>query len=158
MSTFTVPKAENSTYTRYSIRRTSLVYISFLFYSRHSIWQTSPVYISFLFYSRHSIRRTSPVYISFLFYSRLCVIYPLFVPYYCDIPRVALSHLWGIPMTGKSLSYILGLQAASSSPESIVMALCGLVSETCLMSLCPSIVYQRNREEFYGIEYLAFGN
>ncbi|XP_052215715.1 ubiquitin-associated domain-containing protein 2-like isoform X2 [Dreissena polymorpha] len=56
----------------------------------------------------------------------LCFIYPLFVPFYCDIPRVPLSHLWGIPMTGKSICYILGLQAASTSPESIIVALCGL--------------------------------
>ena len=36
--------------------------------------------------------------------------YPLFVPYYCDVPRVVMSQIWGIPMTGKSFSYILGLQ------------------------------------------------
>ncbi|XP_053403205.1 ubiquitin-associated domain-containing protein 2-like [Mercenaria mercenaria] len=58
----------------------------------------------------------------------LCIIYPMFVPFYCDIPRVALSHIWGVPMTGKSISYILGLQAASSSPESLLVALCGLVN------------------------------
>ncbi|XP_060568475.1 ubiquitin-associated domain-containing protein 2-like [Ruditapes philippinarum] len=58
----------------------------------------------------------------------LCIIYPLFVPFFCDIPRVALSHVWGVPMTGKSISYILGLQAASTSPESLVVAICGLVA------------------------------
>ncbi|XP_053404477.1 ubiquitin-associated domain-containing protein 2-like [Mercenaria mercenaria] len=58
----------------------------------------------------------------------LCIIYPMFVPFYCDIPRVALSHIWGVPMTGKSISYILGLQAASSSPESLLVALCGLMA------------------------------
>ncbi|WAR28055.1 UBAC2-like protein, partial [Mya arenaria] len=56
----------------------------------------------------------------------LCLIYPMFVPFYCDIPRVPLSHIWGVPMTGKSISYILGLQAASSSPGSMVVAICGL--------------------------------
>lgn len=61
--------------------------------------------------------------------------YPMFVPFYCDIPRVAVSHIWGVPMTGKSISYILGLQAASSSPESILVALCGLVSVTILMAI-----------------------
>ncbi|XP_052784200.1 ubiquitin-associated domain-containing protein 2-like [Mya arenaria] len=57
----------------------------------------------------------------------LCLIYPMFVPFYCDIPRVPLSHIWGVPMTGKSISYILGLQAASSSPGSMVVAICGLL-------------------------------
>ncbi|KAL4220720.1 Ubiquitin-associated domain-containing protein 2 [Mactra antiquata] len=58
----------------------------------------------------------------------LCLIYPLFVPFYCDVPRVPLSHIWGIPMTGKSISYILGLQAASGSPGSILVALCGIIA------------------------------
>lgn len=58
----------------------------------------------------------------------LCFVYPLFVPYYCDVPRVVMSQIWGIPMTGKSFSYILGLQVASTSPESIVVAVCGILS------------------------------
>ncbi|KAK3589938.1 hypothetical protein CHS0354_034958 [Potamilus streckersoni] len=58
----------------------------------------------------------------------LSMIYPLFVPYFCDIPRVPLSQVWGIPFTGKSVIYILGLQAASTSPESFIVAVCGIVS------------------------------
>ncbi|CAG2218577.1 Ubiquitin-associated domain-containing protein 2 [Mytilus edulis] len=43
----------------------------------------------------------------------LCMLYPLFIPYYCEVPRVVFGHIFGIPMTGKSFHYILGLQIAS---------------------------------------------
>ncbi|XP_064638744.1 ubiquitin-associated domain-containing protein 2-like [Lineus longissimus] len=55
-------------------------------------------------------------------------IFPLFVPYFCDIPRVAMTHILGIPVTGKSFMYILGLQIASTSPESIIVGVCGILS------------------------------
>ena len=38
------------------------------------------------------------------------VVFSLYVPYYCDIPRVAYTHVMGVPVTGKSLTYIIGLQ------------------------------------------------
>lgn len=38
------------------------------------------------------------------------MVFALFVPYFCDIPRVAVTHIWGIPFTGKSITYIIGLQ------------------------------------------------
>lgn len=44
------------------------------------------------------------------FHCRLCFIYPLFVPYFLDIPRIELGNVFGIPMTGKSFQYFLGLQ------------------------------------------------
>ena len=37
-------------------------------------------------------------------------VFALFVPYFCDIPRVAVTHVLGVPVTGKSLTYIIGLQ------------------------------------------------
>lgn len=58
----------------------------------------------------------------------LCMLYPLFIPYYFEVPRVVFGHIFGIPMTGKSLHYIIGLQIASSSKESILVAICGLLS------------------------------
>lgn len=58
----------------------------------------------------------------------LCLLYPLFIPYYFEVPRVVFGHIFGIPMTGKSFHYILGLQIASSSKESILVALCGIIS------------------------------
>ncbi|VDI38988.1 ubiquitin-associated domain-containing protein 2-like isoform X2 [Mytilus galloprovincialis] len=58
----------------------------------------------------------------------LCMLYPLFIPYYCEVPRVVFGHIFGIPMTGKSFHYILGLQIASTSKESILVAICGLLS------------------------------
>lgn len=47
---------------------------------------------------------------SLSFFCRLCFIYPLFVPYFMDIPRIELGNVLGIPMTGKSFQYFLGLQ------------------------------------------------
>ncbi|VDI38990.1 Hypothetical predicted protein [Mytilus galloprovincialis] len=60
----------------------------------------------------------------------LCMLYPLFIPYYCEVPRVVFGHIFGIPMTGKSFHYILGLQIASTSKESILVAICGLLFES----------------------------
>uniref|UniRef100_A0A8W8IRJ5 UBA domain-containing protein n=1 Tax=Magallana gigas TaxID=29159 RepID=A0A8W8IRJ5_MAGGI len=58
----------------------------------------------------------------------LCFIYPLFVPYFMDIPRIELGNVLGIPMTGKSFQYFLGLQVASGSLETIIVAVCGIIS------------------------------
>jgi len=55
-------------------------------------------------------------------------VFAMFVPYFCEIPRVAVMHLWGIPFTGKSITYIIGLQMLSSSLESLLLAICGLLS------------------------------
>jgi len=41
---------------------------------------------------------------------------------------VAVMHVWGIPVTGKSVTYIIGLQMLSSSLESLLLAICGLLS------------------------------
>ncbi|XP_021376721.1 ubiquitin-associated domain-containing protein 2-like [Mizuhopecten yessoensis] len=56
----------------------------------------------------------------------MCMVYPLFIPYHFDIPRVALGHVLGVPVTGKSFQYFLGLQLASGSVESVIVAVCGL--------------------------------
>lgn len=56
----------------------------------------------------------------------MCMVYPLFIPYHSDIPRVALGHILGVPVTGKSFQYFLGLQLASGSAESVIVAVCGL--------------------------------
>ena len=63
----------------------------------------------------------------FFIYFRYGVIFPLFVSYFCDIPPVAQTSIIGIPITGKTLTYLLGLQLAWSSPASAISALCGLV-------------------------------
>ncbi|KAI0214374.1 Ubiquitin-associated domain-containing protein 2 [Lamellibrachia satsuma] len=55
-------------------------------------------------------------------------VFSLLVPYFCDIPRVAVTHLLGIPVTGKSFTYIIGLQMAAGSLESFMLASCGLVA------------------------------
>jgi len=56
------------------------------------------------------------------------MVFSLFVPFFCDIPRVAIARVWGIPITGKYISYIIGLQMASDCRESFLLALCGIVS------------------------------
>lgn len=55
-------------------------------------------------------------------------LFALYIPYFCDIPRVAVTHLWGIPFTGKSITYLIGLQMMSTSVESLILAICGLLS------------------------------
>lgn len=55
-------------------------------------------------------------------------VFALYIPYFCDIPRVAVTHLWGIPFTGKSVTYIVGLQMMSTSVESLLLAACGVLS------------------------------
>jgi len=37
-------------------------------------------------------------------------VFALLVPYFCDIPRVTVTHILGVPITGKSFTYIIGLQ------------------------------------------------
>lgn len=56
------------------------------------------------------------------------IVFSLYVPYYCDIPRVAYTHVMGVPVTGKSLTYVIGLQLLSGSIESLFLAIIGLLS------------------------------
>lgn len=37
-------------------------------------------------------------------------LFSLYVLYYKDIPRVTVTQFWGIPVTGKSVSYLIGFQ------------------------------------------------
>lgn len=55
-------------------------------------------------------------------------LFSLFIPYYCSIPRVAITQVMGVPFTGKSFNYIIGLQLASGSVESLVLAFIGLIA------------------------------
>ncbi|ODN03734.1 Ubiquitin-associated domain-containing protein 2 [Orchesella cincta] len=63
------------------------------------------------------------------------LIFPLYVNYFLDIPRIAVSSFIGIPVTGKTVTYLLGLQIASTSHATVISALCGLVS---------GILYRKN--------------
>lgn len=56
------------------------------------------------------------------------VIFPLFVNYLFDIPRVAQTSVLGIPITGKTLTYLLGLQVCHTSPATAISATCGIVA------------------------------
>lgn len=55
-------------------------------------------------------------------------IFPLFVSYFFDIPRVAQTTILGIPVTGKTLTYLLGLQMVSCSKTSAISGACGLLA------------------------------
>ena len=69
------------------------------------------------------------------------MVFALFVPYFCDIPRVAITHLMNIPVTGKSLTYIIGLQMCSSSLEAALLMACGVVSIFSTLYFCEVELY-----------------
>ncbi|GLH07449.1 hypothetical protein R5R35_014251 [Gryllus longicercus] len=56
------------------------------------------------------------------------LIFPLFVSYFFDIPRVAQTHFLGIPVTGKTLTYLLGLQVCSTSMATAISGVCGIIA------------------------------
>lgn len=79
--------------------------------------------------------------VCFIYFNfRFSVIFPLYVPFYSTIPRVALTKIMGVPVTGKTLNYILGLQIASSDMENILVVGCAVVSQY-LFFLSPSFQY-----------------
>ncbi|RUS77243.1 hypothetical protein EGW08_014996 [Elysia chlorotica] len=55
-------------------------------------------------------------------------VFPLYVPFYLSVPRVALTRIMGVPVTGKTLNYILGLQMVSSEVETMLVVLCAVLS------------------------------
>ncbi|XP_061601894.1 ubiquitin-associated domain-containing protein 2 [Cololabis saira] len=59
----------------------------------------------------------------------LAPVFSLFVPFYLSIPRMPVTQILGhIPITNKSLVYIVGLQLLTSSPFMWLLALSGLIS------------------------------
>ncbi|CAL8299132.1 unnamed protein product [Merluccius merluccius] len=59
----------------------------------------------------------------------LSPVFSLFVPFYLSIPRVPVTQVLGhIPITNKTLVYIVGLQLLTSSPFMWLIALSGLIS------------------------------
>ncbi|CAG0899612.1 unnamed protein product [Darwinula stevensoni] len=56
------------------------------------------------------------------------LIFPLYAYYFFDIPRVTRTYIMGIPVTDKTLTYLLGLQICSSSIGTFISALSGLVA------------------------------
>ncbi|XP_022257480.1 ubiquitin-associated domain-containing protein 2-like [Limulus polyphemus] len=49
------------------------------------------------------------------------LVFPLFVNYYTDFPRVAHVYIMGVPVTGKTMSYLLGLQVLANNTEVSMM-------------------------------------
>ncbi|KAG7279920.1 hypothetical protein CRUP_021553 [Coryphaenoides rupestris] len=59
----------------------------------------------------------------------LSPVFSLFVPFYLSIPREPVTQVLGrIPITNKTLVYIVGLQLLTSSPFMWLLALSGLIS------------------------------
>ncbi|XP_053163680.1 ubiquitin-associated domain-containing protein 2 isoform X1 [Hemicordylus capensis] len=62
-------------------------------------------------------------------------VFALFVPFYCSIPRVQVTHILGqFSITNKTLVYILGLQLLTSGSYIWIVALSGLISGMCYSS------------------------
>lgn len=57
-----------------------------------------------------------------------CLVFPQFVQFYLLIPRVATSSILGVPVTGKTFTYILGLQLASCTAEYRLVIICALLA------------------------------
>ncbi|XP_043240435.1 ubiquitin-associated domain-containing protein 2-like isoform X2 [Amphibalanus amphitrite] len=56
------------------------------------------------------------------------LVFPLFVPYLFDVPRVTTTHILGAPVTGKTLTYLIGLQICSTSAAAGLSAACGIAA------------------------------
>ncbi|KFM74884.1 Ubiquitin-associated domain-containing protein 2, partial [Stegodyphus mimosarum] len=56
------------------------------------------------------------------------LIFPLFINYFMDIPRVAQTYILGVPVTGKTLTYLVGLQVMSYNEASMISGICSLVA------------------------------
>ncbi|XP_067143588.1 ubiquitin-associated domain-containing protein 2-like isoform X1 [Centruroides vittatus] len=72
--------------------------------------------------------RQLDIYISYLPTGPYELIFPLFVNYFLDIPRVAQIHIMGVPVTGKTLTYLLGLQIMSTNRGCMVTGICCLLA------------------------------
>jgi len=56
----------------------------------------------------------------------LALILPMFIPFYKRIPLTSSTQVGPIPLSTKSLTYLLGLQLALHTPATIVSTLCSL--------------------------------
>ncbi|XP_054720865.1 ubiquitin-associated domain-containing protein 2-like [Uloborus diversus] len=72
--------------------------------------------------------RRLEIQITFLPTGPYGLIFPLFVNYFMDIPRVAQTYILGVPVTGKTLTYLLGLQVMSTNKASMVSGICSLTA------------------------------
>jgi len=57
----------------------------------------------------------------------LALVLPLFIPFYLHIPLTSSAHFGPLPVSTKSLPYLLGLQLALHSPSTITSTLCSLL-------------------------------
>ncbi|GFQ68898.1 ubiquitin-associated domain-containing protein 2 [Trichonephila clavata] len=79
--------------------------------------------LSFVYLLKHL-----DVHITFLPTGPYGFIFPLFANYFMDIPRVAQTYILGVPVTGKTLTYLVGLQIISSNKESMISGICSLLA------------------------------
>jgi len=57
----------------------------------------------------------------------LALVLPLFIPFYLHVPLTSSAHFGPLPVSTKSLPYLLGLQLALHSPSTITSTLCSLM-------------------------------
>ena len=57
----------------------------------------------------------------------LSLVLPLFVPFYLRVPLTSSAQFGPVPVSTKSLSYLLGLQLALHSPATIATTLCSIL-------------------------------
>ena len=58
----------------------------------------------------------------------LALVLPLFVPYYLHIPVLSSAMFGQVPVSSKSLTYLLGLQLLVTSQNHVAASLCSLVA------------------------------
>jgi len=74
------------------------------------------------------MREFMDISIDFLPSGPFFVFMPLLVNYFLDIPNANTTRFLGFPVTGKTLTYIMAFQLASTSRGSMVSAFCCLIS------------------------------
>lgn len=75
-----------------------------------------------------SVRQLDWWHVSQLSTGPWSIIFALFVHYYFDIPKINATSLFGFPVSGKLIDYLIGVHVMTSSPEHCVTALAGIGS------------------------------
>eukprot|EP00088_Acartia_fossae_P050611 TRINITY_DN5671_c0_g1_i6.p1 TRINITY_DN5671_c0_g1~~TRINITY_DN5671_c0_g1_i6.p1 ORF type:complete len:324 (+),score=27.64 TRINITY_DN5671_c0_g1_i6:41-1012(+) len=58
----------------------------------------------------------------------LCLVMPLYIPWFREVPVVSASHYGPVSISGKSINYLLCLQLALATKGSLLATLCAFVS------------------------------
>jgi len=69
----------------------------------------------------------------------LSTAFPLFVPFYVSVPRVAVLRVAGVPVTGKTFHYVMGLQLATGGLETMLVAAVAVLAGVVWRCTPPSL-------------------